>query len=222
MKRYTVPILFIISCVFILTSCGFANKDVKKIYAYLEKSANVEQNLSDMQKSLINNQKQENDIYDKILDLKLNDGSKIESLSDKANKLTERRKDILKQEKKMIDGSYKQYEKAKPILNDLQDKDDLKSKAEKVIHSASERYKTFNQLYKDYIDDIELNKNLYTLLHEKNLDQTAYKKQIDNINRKSKEITNLRNKFNDYTKAYNKAKLSLYNAGHLNVDYDDK
>ncbi|MBM7643867.1 putative transcriptional regulator [Scopulibacillus daqui] len=220
-KRYIAPVSFIALGIFVLSGCGFADKDVKKIYGYLEKSANIEQNLNDMQKVLINNQKKENNIYNKILNLKLGDGNQIESLSNQADKLNDKCEEILKEEKKMIDRSYEYYKKAEPLLNHL-DKDDLKAKADNVSKTASRRYEMFGRLYRAYIDNINLNKNLYTLLHEKNLDQSAYKNQIDEINKKSEEISKLRDTFNHYTTAYNEAKIQLYNAGHLNVKYDDQ
>ncbi|MGW8787281.1 YkyA family protein, partial [Heyndrickxia sporothermodurans] len=55
----------------------------------------------------------------------------------------------------------------------------------------------------------------YNYLQQKNIHITNYDKQIKKFNKDNKQLKDLKEQFNLYTKQYNKEKMTLYKAGNL-------
>src|SRR5699024_3989685 len=140
----------------------------------------------------------------------------IVSLSKQAAELAAERKKLMDKEKQTIDKAYETFTEAESLIEDIDDAD-LKKKANRIVELNDQRYQQFSKLYDGYVSSIELDKKLYEMLQNEDLNPDKLQKQVNEINEKYKEINEMKKKFNEHTEKYNDAKKEFYQAADLNV-----
>src|SRR5699024_5332651 len=156
----------------LLSACG--DSPAEKIHKNLEESVDKEETAQNSQKEIAKLEEKENEIFDQVVDLSLDDFDKIKKHSNNALENIEKRKDKKKKKKakemkKQMDKSYKKYE-------------------------------DFNKIYADTLKD---EKTLYTLLKKKDVEQKEVDKTLEKLNETYEKLISKNESFNSETEKYN-------------------
>ncbi|WP_147531813.1 YkyA family protein [Bacillus marasmi] len=198
-----------------LSGC-LGEKPEEEMFNVLEDVVKAEKGFEDQQKPLVELEKKERELYEKIMSLKSDQQEQIIKLSDEALKIVADRQKHIELEKESIDASKKKFETIAPIVDDLKDKD-LQSEAKKLTETMNERYKIHNELYKQYQSGIKYDKELYKMLKDKDVPLEKLEEQVNKINKTYDEVLATNENFNTQTNQYNKIKLSFYKKAGIKV-----
>ncbi|KYD04411.1 YkyA family protein [Heyndrickxia sporothermodurans] len=209
-------IIFIcVTVIAILAGCQESPEE--KIYRILEKTVSKEKEFNKQQKPLKELESQEKKIFDKIINLGMNDMDKIVKLSDSALENLAKRQERMDVEQESILSSKKEFSKMKPQINKIEAKK-VKTEAIKLYHLMQERYKAHDQLYTAYNQGIDTNNKLYKMLKTENLSMDDLEKQIALTNQAYSEVLKMNKLFNDRTKEFNESKMEFYQDAHIKID----
>lgn len=202
-----------------LTACNGASTS-EKIYDHLEKAVTLEQAFEKQQDDIVKLEKKEQKLYSKIIDLGMDEFDKIKTVAEEAIGIIEKRKEQIKIEKESIDASKEEFKKVKDLLDELEEKK-TKEKAKEMYDVMMERYDGYDKLNDAYTKSLKLEKELYTMLQDKDLKQEKLTKHIKKINESYTKVLAANKNFNTYTEKYNKLKKEFYNAANIEVKYKE-
>lgn len=215
-----VGIISLFFCFLILVGCQFGESTEEKMYNHLEEAVALEDQFREQQAPLAKAEKKEQELYDEIVALSMDEFDKIKSLSTEAEALTKKRLEYLNNEKESIDKAYEEFENTKDLREDLED-ENVQESAQTLIDKMDKRYKAYQSLYKEYKSAIELDKKLYTMLQDKELTLEQLQEQIKKVNEQYTKVSKQKEEFNHYTTEFNEAKKAFYKAADLNVNYGE-
>lgn len=204
-----------------LQACNKAPSPEEKIYTALEKVVTLEDIFKEQQEPLIQLEKQEKELYDKIISLGIKEFDQIVKLSEEAMLIINEREEKINKEKDSIANSNEQFQTVLPIINELEDAS-LKDEAEDLYKMMENRYKAYDELFNHYKAAIEYDKELYKMFQNKDLTLDELEIQIEKINQTYEKIMKANDVFNQYTNDYNKAKIAFYEHAGLEVEYNEK
>ncbi|TCP30527.1 putative cell-wall binding lipoprotein [Scopulibacillus darangshiensis] len=194
----------------LFAGCSFTQGPGEKIQHGLDKSASIEGDFKELQQSLVRAENREQKLYNNILDLDLSKNEKeIASLSEQATKSANKREQLMRKEKEIIDHAYETFIQIKDDIKELNDPR-AKEDAVFLVKTMDKRYGAFSKLYKNYMAAIECDRKLYDLLKEKNVTFETLQNQLEKTDNYYKEIKANQDDFNKATKTFNQAKLSFY------------
>ncbi|MDL2027909.1 YkyA family protein [Bacillus subtilis] len=199
----------------ILTGC-MGQDPVDSLHHSLEKAAESEKPFQEEQKTLKELEAKENQLYDSVMKLNMDDYKKIVALSDKALENVSKREEHLKLENDSMKKSETEFEEAKTSAEHIKEKD-IKEKADAAANHMEKRYTSYGTMYKEYKKALELNKKLYMQLKDKDLTRDDLDQQIDKVNASYEKILKYSGEFNEQTEKYNKAREDLYDAAGYRV-----
>jgi DNA repair exonuclease SbcCD ATPase subunit len=202
-------LLFLMPIVLLMASCSVLSREHSLLSA-LEKLAEYEEEFNEQQKPLIELEKKEKEIYDDIMSLGMKQFSEIVSLSEEALKIIEKRKKRIKKEYDSIQLAKKQLEAVKKELPSLSDQP-IKEEASHLAQLLEKRYMTYDKLYNDYQQALQLETELYRMFQNKELTLEQLEQQVAKINSTYDEIKKANEQFNRYTVQYNEGKKALFN-----------
>ncbi len=200
----------------LLSGCFWQETTVDKMYSTMENVVDAEKSFEDQQEPLVELEKSEKEIYEKIIALGSKEHEQIVELSDEAQDILAKRKKRMESEQKSLKASKKEFEKILPLIDELDDTEQ-KKQANELTKTMNERYEIHNQLYKLYIQGIKYDSELYEMLKNKEISMEQLDDQITKSNETSKQVLETNEKFNNKTKKYNKEKLAFYKKAGLNV-----
>lgn len=204
-----------VSSVFLLTGC-FGQSPEEKIYEVLELVATAEKTFEEQQDPLVQLEKDEKVLYDKIISIGKKDQEQINQLSDTALDNIEKRKNLMQKEQESMDSSEKEFKKAEKLIDDIKN-DQAKKEVEKLQDIMQDRYKTHDSLYENYNRGLEYDQQLYLLLKNKATNINQLEDQIVKINKTYGKVIKNKEDFNRLTKKYNETKLLFYKQAELNI-----
>lgn len=215
-KRMMIVMLMFIA---VLNACG-DDSTVEHIYEHLEETVVLEEDFHTYKDEITALEKKEQDIYEQIIDLTAEEFEQIKQLATEALETIEQRSNHLDKEQESIQASEKEFEKIKPLIDELTE-DDVKNKANEMYDVMMERYRAYDDLYEVYKQSLELEKELYTLLKDEDTIQKEVTNQVADINEKYNEIHEAVDAFSLYTTQYNELKKGFYEVAQLNVVFDE-
>ncbi|WP_284140955.1 MULTISPECIES: YkyA family protein [unclassified Virgibacillus] len=201
----------------LLSACGESTQE--KIYTHLEEAVALEADFEAQQDEITALETQEKEIYDKVIALGTDEFDQIKKLSKEATEIIEARHEKIQLEKKSIDASKKEFQEIKDLLDDLKEKT-IKQKARNMYETMMERYQAYEQLHDAYVDSIKLEKELYALFQDEDLEQATLTKHIDKLNASYETVIKANEQFNKSTANYNAQKKEFYEASDLDVTYE--
>ncbi|WP_181884385.1 YkyA family protein [Neobacillus piezotolerans] len=208
-------ILFLLAgAVLVLSGCLGKESPETELYEVLEKAVKAEKQFEAQQDPLIELETKEKAIFDKIMGLGLKEYSQISTLSDEALEIVEKRKEHIALERQSLEESRKQFEEALTILKEIK-KPELKEKAQLLYKTMKDRYETHEMLYKEYMNALDGDRQLYTSLKAKDVSLENLEGQVNTLNEYYKEILEANERFNELTEKYNKEKLDFYELAGL-------
>ena len=212
-------IFIFIIVISLLTGCGKSLEE--EIYKHLEKAVTLESVFEKQQQPLVELEKKEQTIYEKIIKLGMSQFDEIKALSKEAIVVVDERESRIKQEKESINASKKEFLSTESIVDKLKD-DKLKENGKELMKIMNERYHSYDQLYKYYQEAIGLDRELYSMFQEEELTLEQLEKQVKKINEMYDLVVKENEKFNELTDIYNKKKKEFYISAGLNVVFEGK
>ncbi|MGG1243441.1 YkyA family protein [Bacillus cabrialesii] len=204
-------------CAMTLLLTGCMGKDpVDSLHHSLEKAAESEKPFQEEQKTLEELETKENQLYDDVMKLNMDDYKKIVALSDEALENVSKREEHLKIENDSIKKSESEFEEAKTSAEHIKDKH-IKEKAVTAASHMQKRYTSYGSMYEEYKKALQLNKKLYKQLKDKDLTRDDLDQQIDKVNASYEKVLKYSGEFNEQTEKYNKARDDLYDAAGYHV-----
>ncbi|MDO8224814.1 YkyA family protein [Bacillus cabrialesii] len=204
-------------CAMTLLLTGCMGKDpVDSLHHSLEKAAESEKPFQEEQKTLEELETKENQLYDDVMKLNMDDYKKIVALSDDALENVSKREEHLKIENDSIKKSESEFEEAKTSAEHIKDKH-IKEKADTAASHMEKRYTSYGSMYEEYKKALQLNKKLYKQLKDKDLTRDDLDQQIDKVNASYEKVLKYSGEFNEQTEKYNKARDDLYDAAGYHV-----
>ncbi|MFD0825171.1 YkyA family protein [Neobacillus sp. M.A.Huq-85] len=207
----------IITTVVILSGCFNQKTPVEKIYDILEKVVEKEKGFENQQEPLVTLEKKEKATYEKIIDLGMKQHDKVVKLADTALEMADKRKQYMDEETKSISESKETFQKIKEYKNDLKDLK-LKKALEILYQVMINRYSAHDELNKEYLNALKLDKQLYGLLKNKNLSFEDLEAKVNKVNESYQKVYAANKKFNQLTKEYNDQKLAFYKMSGLKIN----
>lgn len=219
MIRKIYYLILLVSIMFTLTACGESVQ--KKIYGHLEETVALEKEFSEKQKELVDLEKKEQGIYEKIIDLSSDELDEIKALSKEANELIDQRIELIELENDSLQTAKEEFIKIHALKDDLTDKA-LARSITQLYDKMIERYEAYDEIYKTYKESLDLEKQLYRMLVDEESTQEQLSKQIELLNEHYESIIKANKTFNKKTEEYNELKRRFYEDADLNVTYKDK
>nr|WP_245349965.1 YkyA family protein [Cytobacillus eiseniae] len=200
-----------------LAGCLNKQTPVDKMYEILEKVVSSEEGFKEQQEPLVELEKQEKKIYDQIISLGMKEFEKINQLSNDAIVIVDKRKEHMDKEQESINASQKEFQTISPLIMEIEESA-LKDKANELYEIMIERYEIHDQLYQHYSEGVELDKELYTMFQNEEIQMEQLDSQITKINAVYEKILEDNKRFNEKTEKYNETKLAFYKESGLKIE----
>lgn len=215
-KKMSIIILIFLFTI-VLSACRSNKTPEEEIYTIIEKSVSLEAGLQNQQDPLVDLEEKEKKLYDQIISLGMKEFDKIVTLSNQALAILEEREDRIQKEKESIEASRKHFQAVLPIIDELED-DSLKKEAKGLYSLMEKRYQIYEKLYKNYLNGIILDKELYEMFQDKNVSLEELETQIEKINQTYEKVMNNNKEFNEYSEKTYEAKLAFYKHANLDIE----
>lgn len=202
---------------FVLTGCLNKQSPEEKIHETLEKVVDAEKNFVDQQDPLVSLEKKEKAIYEQIMKLGMKEYDQVVKLADEGLKLVDERKERIGAEQTSLVKSKEEFLKNEKVIKDIED-EKLKDQASKLYDIMLKRYSIHDQLYKDYKQGLDYDKELYEMFKNKDITLDQIEKQITKINETYEKVLKENEDFNKQTELYNKEKLKFYKQAGFKVE----
>lgn len=200
-----------------LAACGGSNEE--KIYNHLEDAVDIENEFSEEENSIAELEEDEQKLYEKIIDLTMDDFDKIKETSEQALTNIEERHELIDLESESLEKSKDEFTKTKDLIEKLED-EKVKEKAGNMYETMNDRYKAYDDLHESYITVLKNEKELYNKFQDKDAEQDAVSDNLDKLNESYQEVIQANDLFNEKTKDYNELKKEFYKQADLNVDFE--
>lgn len=211
-------ILIITVFVSLLTGCGKSPEE--EIYNHLESAVSLEAVFEEQQQPLVELEKKEQDIYEKIIKLGMSEFDEIKALSQDAIEVVIERETRIEKEKESIDASKEEFLLTESKVDNLKD-EKVRLNAEELMKVMNSRYESYDKLYTYYKDAIALDRELYEMFQREELTLEQLENQVKKINEMYDNVVKENEKFNELTDTYNKKKKEFYIAADLNVVFEE-
>lgn len=219
MRRVQTIGFILVICLTLLASCSGKSTE-EKIHSQLEEAVNKEEVFEEQQEPITDLEKKEQELYNQIIDLSMDDFDKIKNLSEKAISVINERSDKIATEKESMESSKEEFKKAEELIGKLEDSK-LKKKGQELVEVMNNRYDAYSKLNKAYNTSLKLEKEMYKMLQKEDVEQQELTKKIEKINQSYEKVLNYNKKFNEYTVEYNAIKKDFYELAEMNVNYED-
>ncbi|MDQ0231333.1 YkyA family protein [Metabacillus malikii] len=206
--------VFLILLIF-LTGC-FGPSPEEKMYTTLEEVVKLEETFKNQQEPLIELEKKETEIYNKIIDIGMSKFDEVVKLSEEGLKLVSQREEKIDMEYDSLMSAKEEFEKIQPVIEEIKD-EALLEKANKLEDTMAERYSQYEELHDAYKKSISLDKELYTIFQNENLSLEELDAHLAKVNAAYQEVVKYNESFNQLTENYNKLKMDFYKSTDLNI-----
>lgn len=220
MKHYRLYVVLLFSVV-MMAGCLNSGSPEGSIDKILDKTSEKESDFVENQKPLNELEREEKEIYEKIIKLGMKEYDQIVELSDEALKNIEKREDLIEKEQESMEASEKQFNKMEGKTEKIEDQK-VKKEAVKMESTMSERYSLYEELYEAYQQSLANDRQLYELFKKEDLKMDELQIQIDKINKSYARVVKANKKFNEVTKKFNQEKESFYETAGLKDTETDK
>lgn len=133
---------------FLLSGC-FGPAPEERIYTILEEAVTLENSFKEQQQPLLELEKKEADLYNRIMDLGMKEFEQVVSLSKEALTSVEERESKLQMEYDSIMSSKDKFNEINEEIEKIKDETLLQS-AQELKSTMEDRYKSYENLYENY------------------------------------------------------------------------
>lgn len=205
----------LIAFIFILSACSGESAE-EKIHTHLEEAVTLEEDFKAQQSEITALEEQEQELYSQIIQLGMEDFEEITKLSQEAQTIVSERAEKINIEQESIHKAKEEFQSIEELIADLEE-ESVKSKGEEMYQTMMDRYGTYDELNEAYTTSLDLEKKLYEMLQQKEVEREALNEHIEKINASYETILTANEQFNELTVAYNDLKQEFYDASQLTV-----
>jgi hypothetical protein len=210
-------LLFVFMFTVAIAGCTAKQNDpTEKVYTILENVVAKEQVFEKQQEPLVALEKKEKGLYAQILKLGMKEYDQIAQLADEALASADKRKELIEKETASLKESEIEFQKVANVKKDFKNPD-LEKLVEDLFQIMVNRYRAHDELYKQYTEGIQYDKELYSMFKNKDIHLEDLENQVKKVNESYKKVNEENQKFNQYTEEYNDKKLSFYKKAGLNA-----
>ncbi|WP_226376901.1 YkyA family protein [Oceanobacillus halotolerans] len=191
-----------------------------QIYNHLEEAVSLEEVFENQQQPIAELEKQEQALYNEIIDLTMEELDQIQELSKDAISLIEEREEKIELEKDSISASKEEFSKIESLLDEIEE-EDVKRQGKEMYDVMMNRYDAYDDLYEVYTESLSLEKTLYEMLQEEETEQEQLTNHITEINETYQKVLEANDQFNAYTVEYNELKEEFYRLAGIEVTYEE-
>ncbi|OIJ13316.1 hypothetical protein BKP37_12520 [Anaerobacillus alkalilacustris] len=199
-----------------VSGCAKSNPG-EEIYDHLERAVSLELVFEEQQVPLSKVENEEYELYNEILNLA--NIEEIEPLAKKAKEFADSRKEMVDIEKASIEEAYEEFSLIKPIIETIEDEEQVNS-ANGLVNVMDSRYNTYMKLYGEYNRAIAYDLELYELIIKEDLTIDELEVQHEKVNGSYQKVNEYKDLFNQYTNEYNELKKKFYELVNLEVTYN--
>lgn len=197
----------------IFTACNGEDAS-EQVFENWEEAVQIESDIQSIQGPLAENEEQESTLYSEMLSLsELED---IQPLSEEAVNSAEERRELMEEEKAIVDDAYEQFTDSSGYIEDIEDEAEREA-AETVVDTMDERYEAYNALHDQYTNSIDNDIELYEMIASDEVEVEELQEQHETVNESYEQISELNTAFNEKTNEFNEAKMNYYSEADLNV-----
>lgn len=190
----------------LMTSCGTENT-TEVINEKLEEAIEKEVEFEAEGERMYDYEIEEKSLYKKIIELGADDQDELQSLSEDASELVNKREESIEQEKSIIEDSKDIFEQMEPKVAEVADKA-IKKELEKMVDVMGQRYRAYDEVYDEYHSSLALTKELYNYMGDEEASPDRLYTQIEKVNDSYESVTEANDAFNEKTSAFNELKAS--------------
>ncbi|WP_404408899.1 YkyA family protein [Jeotgalibacillus malaysiensis] len=201
----------------LLSGCVFGTPAEEEISEKLEAAVAAEEGYVSAQNDLRELETEEQQLYDEIMSLSMEEFEQINSLADDALSNLDEREEKLAEERSAIESSQEEFSGVEDLTGDLES-DELREHVDVMIETMNNRYASHEELTGAYETGISLNRELYELLKNEGLQLEELEQQITSVNDQNAVIIEANTAFNDLTNEYNELKAEYYNLAELDTE----
>ncbi|MGN8645165.1 YkyA family protein [Gracilibacillus sp. HCP3S3_G5_1] len=211
--------LFLIGVLLGMVLVGCSGESVaNEMYNHLEETVELERPFVEQQEPFTALEKEEQELYNQIIELTADEMEEITSLSEQAISTIEDRKELLQTELESMKVAEEEFSQVKEYVDDLDE--EPKEVALEMIETMEQRYEAYQHLNDAYIVSLDEDRMLYELFMDQELTEEDLRDQIDNVNQSYDNVMAINTEFNQLTDDYNQLKEEFYRAADLNVSYE--
>nr|WP_306798598.1 YkyA family protein [Oceanobacillus saliphilus] len=203
----------------LLTACSGQSTE-EQIHSHLEEAVVLEAEFEDQQSVITDLEVQEQEIYNQIIDLGMDDFDQITELSNQAIGIIDQREEEIDVEKQSIEASHEEFAKIEDLITNIENTE-VQDKANSMYDVMNNRYRSYGELNEAYVTSLELERELYTMLQQEDIEQEELTAHINSINDSYERVLQSNDEFNNYTVEYNALKKEFYEAAQLEVSYEE-
>ncbi|WP_165967146.1 YkyA family protein [Jeotgalibacillus sp. S-D1] len=201
----------------LLAGCVFGSSPEEDISGILDSTVEKEQGFVDSQEPIKKLEQEEQELFDKIMSLNMEEFKEVEKQADQALNNLEKREEQLTTEKESIEEAKEEFKGINDRAEDIED-EKLRAHVENMIEVMDKRYKLHGELAAQYTEALEYDRELYTMLKDKELKLEDLEAQIEKVNAQYNLITESNEEFNSITDEYNSLKNEYYDLAKLNEE----
>lgn len=204
----------------LLAGC-FGPKPEEELYVAFENAAKQEKPMFEDAKKLEALEKEGQTLYNQIVQEGKDNNQAVKEKLDQAAKNTAERGKIIDKEKDALNKAQEEMKSVDKYVEKIKD-NKLKEQADKVKSTYEKRYESFKKMYDNYTKSLKLEKELYTMLQDKDAKLKAISDKVKTVNQSYKDIDTEKDKFNEYTKSYNTEKVAFYKKADIKIKEEKK
>ncbi|WP_261133827.1 YkyA family protein [Bacillus sp. Marseille-Q3570] len=216
-------LFFICFCLLIVVAsgCTIGESASEKIYDHLEKTVSLEAGFAEVQEPLIEAEQKEQQLFNEMLGLSMKEIDQIRKMADEAAGLADSREELINKEKESIEAAYEEFKSVNSLVDEL-DEEPLKKQADTLVKTMKQRYESYNELNKVYVEALNMDRELYEMMKKEDLAIEDLKSFTEELNKKYEEVLESQDTFNNLTDRYNDEKKAFYKEAGFSTSEEKK
>ncbi|MBP1968250.1 hypothetical protein J2Z83_000342 [Virgibacillus natechei] len=203
----------------ILSACSGESTE-EQLHNHLEEAVVLEEGFEQQQNEITELERQEQELYSEVIELNMEEFDQIQEISQEAIGIIDQRSEVMELEKESIDASQEEFNNISDLIDDIEE-EAVREKIEDMYTVMSDRYSAYDNLYEAYMISLELERELYTMLQQEDIEQEDLTEQITAINDSYQDVLEANDQFNEGTIEYNALKQEFYELSDINVEYEE-
>nr|WP_281381375.1 YkyA family protein [Geomicrobium halophilum] len=161
-----------------LVSCGTTPE--QRMQTHVEQTVELEEGFQEQQEPLLAAEEAERERFEEMMERGLNERDENEALVSEAIQYVEERKKRMEAERKSLKAAYEEFQKGAAYVHEIED-EDVEEQAMILVEVMEKRYEVHSALYEAYIQAASLDRELYEMFLEEEVDFGDLEEQINLI-----------------------------------------
>jgi Putative cell-wall binding lipoprotein len=201
--------VIVLSFTVLLSGCHSDEKQAAKIHKIMKEAAEFENDSAANQRDLYETRKNAQLIYNDLISLDINDKDIINQKIEEANTYMKKQQKLLEEAEENFQKAYKKSATIEKNIKKVKD-EEQKNQAIKLLTIMNERKRLIDTFFEDYHENLELQNTFYSHLEDEKVNLDNLDGQISDINKRSQDMGEIIQEFNQYTQQYIEVENDYY------------